>query len=201
MRLPLSKDHATQVGLSPDGSPGKVDRYDTEIAFVDHSIGQLLKKIDSVSPAKDTLYIFASDHGESLGEHNYWGHGRHLYEPSLHIPLGMTWEGVLKPGTMDAPATIMDIPATVLGLAGLSVPPSFDGLDWTPVFSGEQAPAMDRMTFYQAHKGAVQTKAGITKGRQRGLLELAVLQNNIKEILNVRNTKRSVFDLASDPPR
>ena len=192
------KEHATQVGLQPEGSHNKKDRYDTEIAFVDHSIGVLLKKIKSVSPDENTLFVFASDHGESLGEHNYWGHGRHLYEPTLHIPMGITWQGVLKPGVVDAPATIMDIPATLLGLTGLSVPPSFDGLDWAPVFTGAQKAAMDRITFFQAHKGAVQTKAGITKGRQRGLLEVAVLQNNVKEILNLRNMKRSVFDLGSD---
>lgn len=195
----FQKAHATQVGLSPDGNPNKIERYDTEIAFVDASIGQLLKKVEKVSPAENTLYVFASDHGESLGEHNYWGHGRHLYEPSLHIPMGMTWEGVLKPDTIDAPATIMDIPATLLGLTSISVPPSFEGLDWAPIFAGEKAAAMDRVTFYQAHKGAVQTKAGITKGRQRGLLELAVLQNKVKEIFNVRNTERTTYDLNSDP--
>ena len=47
------------------------------------------------------LVVITADHGESLGEHDYWGHGRYLYEPSLRIPLGIAWEGKIAPRTVD----------------------------------------------------------------------------------------------------
>ena len=71
----------------------------TEIAEVDRSIGELLAGLKKLAPDANTLIVFASDHGESLGEHDYWGHGRHLYEPTLHIPMAITWIGRIEPGT------------------------------------------------------------------------------------------------------
>lgn len=195
----FQKDFAKQVGIPQESSASKIDRYDTEIAFVDHSIGQFLKGLKRFSQDKNTIIVFASDHGESLGEHNYWGHGRHLYETNLHIPMGIIWEGNLTPGIQDAPATLMDVPSTLLGLTSFPVPPGFEGMDWSPILQGQAVAPMDRMTFYQAHKGAVQTKTGIERGRQKGLLELAILQNGQKEILQVRNLTRLLFQLETDP--
>ena len=195
----FQKDVAAQVGLANKSNPSKKERYDTEIAFVDRSIGHFLEKLYRYSKPENTIIVFASDHGESLGEHNYWGHGRHLYEPTLHIPMGIVWKGKIKPGVEDAPATLLDIPSTLLGLVAKPVPPSFKGFDWAPVFLNGQTAAMDRVTYYQAHKGAVQTKSGIEKGRQRGLLEVGILENGQKEVFQVRGMDRLLFDIANDP--
>ena len=46
---------------------------------------------------EERITVFTADHGESLGEHGYWGHGRHLYEPTLRIPMAIVWEGKLAP--------------------------------------------------------------------------------------------------------
>lgn len=195
----FQRKHATQVGLDPKAQQTKKDRYDTEIAFVDASIGEFLTHVEKHSKPENTMIVFASDHGESLGEHNYWGHGRHLYEATLHIPMGVIWQGTITPGIQSEPATILDIPSTLLGMVGFSVPPSFEGFDWAPVFRNELKASPERVTFFQAHKGAVQTKAGVEKGRQRGLLELAVLYQGQKEIFQVRNMNRMLFDLNKDP--
>jgi arylsulfatase A-like enzyme len=95
------------------------DRYDTEIAYVDRAIGSFLEEIFGVLPKERTLVVFVADHGESLGEHNYWGHGRHLYDVNLHIPLAFSWPGVLSPQVIREPALITDIAPTLLGLVEL----------------------------------------------------------------------------------
>ena len=75
------------------------ERYDTEVAFVDERDRRAARRGRRAgSPAKSTLVVFVSDHGESLGEHGYWGHGRHLYDVTLHIPMGLVWEGRIAPG-------------------------------------------------------------------------------------------------------
>jgi arylsulfatase A-like enzyme len=57
--------------------------YDSEIAYVDFWIGDLLKNIKD-----NTLIILTADHGESMGEHNtYFNHGENTYDEELHIPL------------------------------------------------------------------------------------------------------------------
>ena len=82
----LWSEYRETLGISSSGNPSESDRYDTEIAAVDASIDRLLAGIRQAVEEEDLLVVLTADHGESLGEHNYWGHGRYLYEPSLRIP-------------------------------------------------------------------------------------------------------------------
>ena len=191
----LQKEHAARLGVATGGGASRIDRYDTEVAFVDHSIGDLLAGIEGTS--RSTLIHFASDHGESLGEHDYWGHGRHLYDATLHIPMGFAWEGEVEPRTLDAPASLLDLGPTTLGLLGLPVPKAFRGYDWTPVLAGQTPAPVERITYHQAHKGAVQGDGG-TNARRQGLLEVARIVQRRKETLRVRSKKLRIFDLSSD---
>ena len=132
------KDRFDQLGLEA-GKLNDVDRYDTEIAYVDASIGDLLSGLEGWSSGRDTIIVFASDHGESLGEHKYWGHGRNLYEPTLRIPISVTWPGTIAPTVIASPALIIDIGPTVLNLAGLAMPADFEGFDWSAVLRGRRS--------------------------------------------------------------
>ena len=189
------KEFAAELGIT-SSDPGPKDRYDTEVAFVDRAIGELIAGISARAPRSETLILFASDHGESLGEHDYWGHGRHLYDATLHIPLGFAWNGTVEPRTIDAPASLLDLTPTVLGLLGLEVPMALRGFDWSPVLSGEAEEPAARVTHHQAHKGAV--RGGSTNARRQGLLEVGRIEAGRKEILRVRGGNRRVFDLFED---
>jgi arylsulfatase A-like enzyme len=196
----LQEDFARPLGLAVHGEVSRSDRYDTEIAFVDHHLGRLLAAFDRDPALKaNTLFVFTADHGESLGEHGYWGHGRNLYEPTLRIPLGFTWAAKIRPGTtIDAPAANIDVAPTVLGLAGLPAPQGFQGLDWTPVFQGA-APPRDRIVLFQAHKGAVLSAQEAASARRKGLLEVAVMIGERKEVFRLAERRLWLFDLGKDP--
>lgn len=174
------------------------ERYDTEIAFADHSIGELLAGVSKLASGEDTIVAFAGDHGESLGEHGYWGHGRHLYENNLRVPMGIAWEGKLQPQVVSAPATLLDLAPTVLGLIGYPALREARGFDWTPVLRGRE-PAPHRAAYFQAHKGAVQSLEDARRARRRGLLEVALLVGGRKETLRLRGGERWLIDVASDP--
>ena len=192
----LHHEEAQRMGLS--GKLPAAARYDTEIAHTDRAIGELLGALERLDGARNTLVVLASDHGESLGEHDDWGHGRNLYEPALRIPLAIVWPGHIAPAVIEAPATNVDVASTVLGLLGLSAPAEFRGFDWTPVFAGAPAP-LDRVTEHQAHRGAVLSNHDSEIQRRAGLLEVAVIQGGVKEILRVRGGRRARFDLTRDP--
>ncbi len=191
------KSFAKRLGIRLSEDVSASDRYDTEIAFVDDAIGDFLQGVAKATGRRDTLTLFASDHGESLGEHDYWGHGRHLYEPTLHVPMSITWRNRLRATEVDAPASLMDLAPTVFGLLDLPVAPAFRGFDWAPVLRGEQPADMQRVTLHQAHKGAVQ-RAGNAAARRQGLLEVGRLEAGKKEIFRVKNDHRWFFDLAED---
>jgi len=196
----LHRDLAPRLGIRASGAT-KLDRYDSEIANADRAIERLLARLlapDALGP--DTLVVFAADHGESLGEHDYWGHGRNLYEPTVRVPLGFVWPGHLEPATVDAPASLLDVAPTVLGLLGIVPEPrpqKMAGLDWTPLFAGAPPP-LHRRLLLQAHKGAVQTRGGMPEKREAGLLQVGVVQDGVKRVWRVKERKLQTFDLAAD---
>jgi choline-sulfatase len=196
----LQEAFAGRLGIKTAGDVSRQDRYDTEIAFADHHLGRLLEVLDrDPALAANTLVVFAADHGESLGEHGYWGHGRHLFDPALRIPLGFVWRGRIRPGVIDTPALNLDVAPTVLGLAGLPVPSGFRGFDWSPVLKGTSQPPRDRPIWFQAHKGAVLSPQEATSARRKGLLEIGMLNGRRKEIFRAPESRRWLFDLAKDP--
>ncbi len=199
----LQESFAPRLQIATTAEVSRSDRYDTEVAFADHHVGRLLAAIQGDPElAANTLIVFAADHGESLGEHSYWGHGRNLYEPTLRIPLGMVWPGRIRPGTtIEAPALNIDVAPTLLGLAGLPIPPAFEGYDWSAVLRGTGVAPRERVMWFQAHKGAVLSPQEIQSARRKGLLENAVVSSPEmrKEIFRPGERRRSVFDLLRDP--
>lgn len=187
-----------QLGLDTNRDLTAEQRYDTEIAAVDAAIGELLADAGKRIDLDNTMVVFASDHGESLGEHNYWGHGRHLYEPTLHIPMAIRWPGRVPAGTVDAPALLLDVGPTIMGLLDHDATGAFAGYDWAGVFDGGEPPT-NRVTRYQAHRGAVLSKHDSDLARKAGLLEVGVIDRNRKEIFRLEKQRRWVFDLEKDP--
>jgi arylsulfatase A-like enzyme len=58
--------------------------YDSEINFVDHYIGNLIRKL---KPDENTMIIITSDHGEEFLDHGSLGHSHTLYQELIHVPL------------------------------------------------------------------------------------------------------------------
>jgi arylsulfatase A-like enzyme len=191
-------EYAERLGVNDD-QLNKIDRYDTEIAAVDESIARLLEGVRQAVDDKDLLVVFTADHGESLGEHNYWGHGRYLYEPSLRIPLGIIWRGVIPAGTVSSQATLLDLMPTLLELVGVEVPEDLPGESWAETVRGA-AELDERVGCYQAHRGAVHGGTHDNdRKRSKGLLWVGVINNDIKEMIKVSRNLVQIYDIAADP--
>ncbi|MHC4845367.1 MAG: sulfatase, partial [Planctomycetota bacterium] len=114
------------AAITPDGAVDVAvvrDLYDGEIHFADAEIGRLLDRLADAGRLDDTLVVVTSDHGESLGEHDYWfEHGRYAYEPTTRVPLILR----LPAGHADADArgarsgtvSLVDLAPTLLDLVG-----------------------------------------------------------------------------------
>ena len=119
-------------------------KYASEVAYTDHHIGILLKAL----PA-NTKILFVADHGESLYEHGYLGHGRNLYQESAHIPF-FIHAPEMSPGRSSLPVGAIDVGPTLLGLAGLPAAGFALGHDLT-----RENVAKDRPRFMETYGGAV----------------------------------------------
>jgi arylsulfatase A-like enzyme len=193
----LHEEFTERLGLADRGLRD-ADRYDTEVAYVDDRLGRLLREVRARVPSEELIVAFLSDHGESLGEHDYWGHGRHLFEPTLRVPLSIAWPGHLQPRTIDAPASLLDLAPTLASLLGVEPFAGFQGFDWGPVLTGRAEPPDGRVLRFQAHRGAVQGRDAPTHVRTRGLLEVGLLDGDRKEIVQIAGARRWLFDLGVD---
>ena len=121
----LHADHqpAGKGGLRRSKAEKVKARYDSEIAFTDAQIARLLQALP-----ENTAILFVGDHGESLYDHGYLGHGRRIHQPGLHIPLFVRAESV-SAARSAFPARGLDVGPTLLGLAGLPRPEGMLGLD------------------------------------------------------------------------
>lgn len=113
-----------------------IAQYDAEIRLTDDQIGILMEKIESLGLKENSIIIFFPDHGESLGDHNfYFEHGRFPYNACLNVPL-FIYHPDLEPREVISPASIMDVFPTLMQFAGLTA--QSQGMDLTPLLLGRE---------------------------------------------------------------
>jgi len=62
-------------------------RYNSEIAFTDQAIGELLTGLKRLGLYDDALIIICADHGEEFLDHGSYGHMATLYREVIAVPL------------------------------------------------------------------------------------------------------------------
>jgi arylsulfatase A-like enzyme len=96
-----------------------VARYDAEIRLMDSAFGQVLDFLEERDLYDESVVVFTSDHGESLGEHRYWfEHGWFAYEPGLRVPLMIKGPGCTEGRAVLEPVSNLDLLPTLLALLG-----------------------------------------------------------------------------------
>ena len=117
-------------------------RYYDLITFMDKQVGDLLAQLDADGLADDTIVFFYSDHGMGLPRFK-----RTLYDSGLHVPLivrfGARYRSLAPTspgGQIDRLVSSIDLPPTVLTLAGQSVP---DHMQGRPFLGPQIAPPRD----------------------------------------------------------
>src|SRR5262249_41145502 len=86
---------------------------------VDEKIGELLAALDARGVLRDTLVVFTSDHGESLGEHGFWMHRGCLFREQIRVPLVLWAPGLVPVRRVDVPVSNVSLAATLVERLGL----------------------------------------------------------------------------------
>jgi len=109
--------------------------YDGEIAYTDREIGRVLAWLRDRGRLDHTVVAVVSDHGEEFGDHGGFGHATHLHGEVSGIPMLVRFPAGVPAGTRRRElVSLVDLPVTLLALAGIDPAPQFtrEGL---PLFS------------------------------------------------------------------
>jgi N-sulfoglucosamine sulfohydrolase len=135
-----------------------VARVYSNIAVMDRQVGELLAELDGAGLAEDTIVVFYSDNGGPLPRGK-----RELLDSGLHVPFMIRFPDGSHAGTVvDDLVAFVDVPATILSLAGVPVPGHMQG---RPFWGDQKAPrreyvfaARDRMDERVDHVRAVRDR-------------------------------------------
>jgi len=130
--------------------------YYASVTDLDTQVGRLLKRLDELGLARNTLVLFSSDNGpEDIHIRNanhsgvgspgpFRGRKRSLYEGGVRLPFLVRWPGHVPAGRVDDADVVtgVDFLPTICRLAGVKLPPGLklDGEDRSDVLLGASKP-------------------------------------------------------------
>jgi arylsulfatase A-like enzyme len=118
------------------------------VKSVDENVGRVLDYLDESGLAKNTLVIYTSDQGFSLGEHGFYNK-QWMYESPLHQPLLVRYPGVIQPGSVhDSMVNHVDLAPTLLDFAGQSIPDDMQGYSLKPILQGNAKRVRDASYYH-----------------------------------------------------
>ncbi len=112
--------------------------YYANVSMIDEKVGEILDALEANGYTDDTIVIFASDHGEGLGDH---GHIQKLamYDEITRVP-AIVWAPDRFGGgrRIEDLCQLMDLGPTVLDLADVPIPESMEAVSVVPALEGDE---------------------------------------------------------------
>lgn len=149
----------------------KMREYLASISGVDRNLGRVLRTLDALDIADDTVVIYTSDHGYNMGHNGIHHKGNgvwatktkpestkningkyrpNLYDNSLKVPAIVRWPGVVQPGmVIEDSTTSLDWYPSLVEMAGAQLPEQHTvrGRSLVPLLRGESVPDWDQNVY------------------------------------------------------
>jgi arylsulfatase A-like enzyme len=174
--------------LSVGDAPHLIDLYDAGIRQWDDELGRLTAFLRTQGMLDETLLVLTSDHGEEFLERGGVLHGRTQYQEVVRVPLILRGAGVPAGGRVEAPVSLLDVPATILARLGEPVPDGWDGSDLTPLFSEPDGRLGQRTLYGEADHNNEENDVTRAVRRREHKLHFHRLTGEVR-----------LYDLAADP--
>ena len=169
---------------------------------MDANIGRLLAALDTLGATDDTLIVYASDHGDHVGERGLWW--KHtFFDESVRMPLVMRLPGAIPAGSVRPEiVNLTDLAQTMLEAMGAPLRPHADGRSFWPLACGENQD-WENETFSEYCTDAVPAWTGGRAVRQRmirsGRWKLVLYDREPPQLFDMRADPDETSDLADMP--
>lgn len=182
--------------------------YASMVRAMDENVGRLLRKIDELGLAENTVVIFTSDNGglstlrrpsAPTSLHPLRGGKGWCYEGGIRVPLIVRAPGLTRAGTTSAqPAIGMDIFPTVMALAGIRPQQVLDGIDLTPALQGKADLTRSLYWHYPHYHSSTWTPGSAVRAGNWKLVEF--YETNQVELYNLADDLGEARNLAAQYP-
>ncbi len=125
--VPVTEEHVMRARRAYYGA----------VSYVDDKVGELLAALAATGLSDDTIVVFASDHGDALGERGLW-YKMTFFEDSARVPLLFHSPERFAPSVVDEPVSLVDLLPTFAALAEAEpeAPDPLDGTSVLPLLEG-----------------------------------------------------------------
>ncbi len=176
--------NARRRDLSEDEVAVTRRQYCAAIELIDDQVGRIIEAVERRDMAEDTIVVFASDHGEMLGDHGLYTKSV-PYEAALRVPLIAAGPGIAGGRTSDALVELIDVNPTLCGLAGLPAQEGLDASDFSAVLTGDRSTHREEAASALREFRLVRTADHKLVMHHTGETELYDLKNDPEELENV----------------
>lgn len=163
--------------------------YLANVTMIDEKVGQILSVLDEKGYLDNSVVIFTSDHGDALGDH---GHSQKwtMYDIITRVPTIVWSPGRFEGGRrLDQLCSWFDLGPTILEIAGLPVPETFEAESLIPALAGESWSGRDAVFAEHGRDGTLQGTEFMTMVRT----------SEWKLVHFVDSEEGQLFDLSADP--
>ena len=173
------------------------------VSFVDYQIGRVIERLEENGQLENTLILFASDHGELLGDYGCFGK-RSMHDAAAHIPLIARGGDFVGGKRCDTPVSLVDIAPTLISIGGADRSDMLlDGKDLVGIFCGDQS-RRGVYSFFSS-KRKVQRLCGkenfdfSDEAWDFAGMNMMYAERDLKYFYSFPDDKEILFDNASDP--
>ena len=191
--------------------------YAAMVESMDESIGRLVRKLEELGLAENTVFIFTADNGglstpegpDTPATDNAplrAGKG-YLYEGGLRVPLIVVWPRRIKAGSVNhTPVYSADLFPTALAIAGVKSTTEVDGMSLLPLLTDRGQFKRDALYWHYPHYSNQSVNAGHLDQpgaaiRQGDYKLIEFYQDNRVELYDLKNDLSEQHDLVRSRPQ
>lgn len=173
--------------------------YYAMTSYIDDKVGELIRELERLGQADNTLIVFTSDHGDQVGEHGMW-HKRTVREWSARVPLIVAGPRVAQGYRVTENVSLVDLYPTLGELAALEMPHDFaqylDGHSLVPLMRDDDSTSWDnRVVIENNGEATIKPIRALVKGS----LKLVYVKDHREQLFDLEKDPNEWFNVVDDP--